>query len=82
LKGTNIGNKKEIKPLRAFLFSYLENLKINTMNYSELKAEIEKMKEWIENSSDTDTVEIHCLNDAISAMEETLDYSIDSSLPK
>ena len=43
------------------------------MNYSELKAEIETMKEWVANMEDTDSVEVHCMNDALSAMEEDLE---------
>ena len=43
------------------------------MNYSELKKEIEKVKEWIANAEDTDTVDVHCMNDALSAMEEDLE---------
>lgn len=43
------------------------------MNYTKLKAEIETMKEWIANMEDTDSVDVHCMNDAISAMEETLE---------
>lgn len=43
------------------------------MNYSELKAEIETMKEWIANVEDTDSVEVHYMNDQLSAMEETLE---------
>jgi len=43
------------------------------MNYSELKTEIEKVKGWIANAEDTDTVEVHCMNDALSAMEEDLE---------
>lgn len=43
------------------------------MNYSELKAEIETMKEWIANMEDTDSVEVHCMNDQLSAMEEDLE---------
>jgi len=47
--------------------------KINIMNYTKLKAEIETMKEWIENISDNDSVDVHCMNDQLSAMEETLE---------
>jgi len=43
------------------------------MNYSELKAEIEKVKEWLATMEDTDSVEVHCMSDQLSAMEETLE---------
>ena len=43
------------------------------MNYSELKAEIVKLSEMIANAEDTDSVDVHCMNDALSAMEETLE---------
>lgn len=42
------------------------------MNYSELKAEIEELKEWIANAEE-DSVDVHCMNDALSAMEEDLE---------
>lgn len=47
----------------------------NTLEWevSELKAEIETMKEWIANVEDTDSVEVHYMNDQLSAMEETLE---------
>ena len=43
------------------------------MTYTELKADIEKVKEWLEEMGDIDSVEVHCMNDQLSLMEETLE---------
>ena len=43
------------------------------MTYKELEAEIETMKECIANMEDTESVELHCMNDQLSAMEEDLE---------
>ena len=52
------------------------------MTYTELKAEIEQAKKWIENFEfsidnllieNAESVELHCMLDQLSAMEETLE---------
>lgn len=43
------------------------------MTYTKLKAEIEQMREWLDNIPCTESVDVHCMNDALSAMEETLE---------
>lgn len=43
------------------------------MSYTKLKTEIEQVKEYIKNTEDTDTVEMHCAYDVLSAMEEELE---------
>jgi len=43
------------------------------MNYSELKEEIVKLSEMIANMEDTESVEVHCMHDQLSAMEEDLE---------
>lgn len=52
------------------------------MTYTELKAEIEQAKKWIENFEfsidnllieNAESVELHCMLDQLSAMEEALE---------
>ena len=43
------------------------------MTYTELKTDIEKVKEWLEEMGDIGSVEVHCMNDQLSLMEETLE---------
>lgn len=53
------------------------------MTYTELEAEIKKLKEWIDSAEESlifcektdnlNSVEVHCMLDELSAMEETLE---------